>query len=84
MMINKHCTLLYDSVIMVNVKDFVIKLNDTIIIPIERKTSLGVVLEYEYNNECVVYQIETMLMTTVILMVMYKVDEITRRNNNET
>ena len=40
---------------MVNVKDFAIKLNDTIIIPIERKTSLGVVLEYEYNNECVVY-----------------------------
>lgn len=40
---------------MVNVKDFAIKLNDTIIIPIERKTSLGVVLEYEYNNEWVVY-----------------------------
>lgn len=40
---------------MVNVKDFAIKLNDTTIIPIERKTSLGVVLEYEYNNEWVVY-----------------------------
>lgn len=40
---------------MVNVKDFAIKLNDTTIIPIERKTSLGVVLEYEYNNEYVVY-----------------------------
>lgn len=40
---------------MINVKDFAIKLNGQTVVPTKHNTFLGVVLQYEYNNECINY-----------------------------